>query len=98
MGLFRHGKFTGSGSQPVAQGGMAQPLLAAQPAMMSNVPPGAPPGGYWTMDRYCGVVTTLLFLFCCICAPCCPCDEREVYRAPNGQKYSRNGAIVGDGC
>ena len=64
----------------------------------SHVPPGAPPGGHWIMDKYCGVVTTLLAIFVCCCVCCCPCDEREVYVSPDGRKFSRNGALVSDSC
>lgn len=41
-------------------------------------PQGAPPGGMWVEDKYCGTVTCLvaLFIFPCVC--CCPCDSRMV--------------------
>lgn len=45
-------------------------------------PPGAPPGGNWMKDRYCGWKSICL---CCwtlgsigCCVICCPCDERTV--------------------
>jgi hypothetical protein len=69
------------------------------------VPPGAPPGGYWSSDNYCGDMTLitafLLAFFCtplvCCCVPCCPCDTRPVYRAPDGERYLVNGAIAPNG-
>ena len=67
-----------------------------------NVPFGAAPGGIWRTEQYSGMVTLIIFvvliligglLFCW--APfCCPCDSRQVYVAPNGQKHTRSGAVV----
>jgi hypothetical protein len=45
------------------------------------------------LKQFCGIVTCLigLFVFPCVC--CCPCDQRQVYTAPNGQKYPSQAAI-----
>ena len=52
-------------------------------------PPGAPGGGVWTEDKYCGkttwtacIVVTLLFFPAASCVPCCKCDTRTVYKIP----------------
>lgn len=43
-----------------------------------NAPQGAPQGGRWIQEKYCGLITWLvgLFIFPCVC--CCPCDDRTV--------------------
>mmetsp|Transcript_39296 Transcript_39296/g.114820 ORF Transcript_39296/g.114820 Transcript_39296/m.114820 type:complete len:168 (-) Transcript_39296:188-691(-) len=68
----------------------------------SECPPGAEPGGTYINQQYIGTVTLImciivLFLFWpATAAPLsCPCDNREVYRAPNGATYLRNGQRVG---
>ena len=73
-------------------------VASAGPVGGVNAPPGVPPGGYYKMEKYCGPVTWCIgcFVFACVC--CCPCDDREVYIAPNGAKYTRNGAAVSDCC
>ena len=50
-------------------------------------PPGAPGGGVWTEEKYCGkttwtacIVVTLLFFPAAGCVPCCKCDSRTVYK------------------
>ena len=58
----------------------------------SAAPPGAPPGGHLVVEKYCGLMTTLFTVFLCVCAPACPCDEREVYVAPDGSRWTPNGA------
>jgi len=63
-----------------------------------SVPAGAPSGGRYIMEKYCGPVTWCIFCFCCCCAVCCPCDDREVYVAPDGRKFTRLGAPVEDCC
>ena len=90
-------------AQPVmAQPVMSQPMVQGQPMMVqgqANVvmpmslepaanPPGAPPGGQYMTEAYCGdqtiLATVLVAIFfwpatCCI--PACKCDQRVVYRA-----------------
>ena len=89
-------------AQPVmAQPVMGQPMMAQQPMVVQQVvqqpmafgsgerlPPGAPPGGSWTVEPFIGPTTlvafiVLLFLFWPACAApfCCPCDQRA--RRPN---------------
>lgn len=43
-----------------------------------NAPQGAPQGGQWIQEKYCGLITWLvgIFIFPCVC--CCPCDDRLV--------------------
>ena len=36
-------------------------------------------------------IGSLLF---CWATFCCPCDSRQVYITPSGQKYTRSGAMV----
>ena len=74
---------------------MRQPLLAP-PNNGVNVPAGAPPGGQYKIEKYMGPLSWCICCFACCCVICCPCDEREIYLAPNGRKYTRNGAEVGD--
>lgn len=54
-------------------------------------PPGAPIGGHWVDDKYCGGLTWAIG--CCLlpCIVCCPVDSRTVYVAPNGRKYDQSG-------
>lgn len=32
------------------------------------------------------------------CGCCCPCDNMAVYRAPTGQMYNVNGAMIARPC
>lgn len=43
-----------------------------------NAPQGAPQGGQWRQEKYCGLITWLvgIFIFPFVC--CCPCDDRLV--------------------
>ena len=77
---------------PVGYGGPTGPGV---------VPPGAPEGGQWMVEPYCGdttmialIVTFFVFTPAMCCIPCCKCDQRQVYLAPNGLKYLPNGAIA----
>jgi hypothetical protein len=74
-------------NQPVM---MQQPVMQQQILMQTNIPYGAPPGGHYESEQYCGVVTILIgiFLFPCVC--CCPCDSRQVYVAPDGRRFMTN--------
>lgn len=60
-------------------------------------PPGAPPGGVWIQEKYCGLITWLVAIFVCGCVCCCPCDDRTVYQV-GGVRYNQYGAIVADCC
>lgn len=71
-------------------------------AMGNDCPPGAEPGGTYINQQYIGTVTlimciiVLLLFWPATAAPLsCPCDNREVYRAPSGATYLRNGLRVG---
>jgi hypothetical protein len=61
---------------------------AGQMVQMVAAPHGAAQGGHYEYEKYCGCITILiaLFLFPCVC--CCPCDERQVYVAPNGSRHA----------
>merc|ERR1719362_115759 len=71
------------------------PGAAALPMTMCAVPPGAPPGGQWIPDQYCGILTILIAIFLVPCVCCCPCDTRQVYLAPTGTKYLPDGRVAG---
>lgn len=49
-----------------------------QGATGGGAPQGAPQGGQWVQEKYCGLITWLvgIFIFPCVC--CCPCDDRLV--------------------
>jgi len=60
----------------------------------SSLPYGAPPGGHWADEKFCGPQTmgiACVLIICfwpgACCAPACPCDTRQVYVAPDGKKY-----------
>jgi len=57
-------------------------------------PPGAPAGGQWQQEKFCGIVTMVVTAFCCWCAFCCPCDTRPVYVGPDGKTYKEDGCII----
>ena len=92
--------------EPVKACVVETPAVDVAPATVTstdpNMPFGAAPGGIWRTEQYSGMVTLIIFvvliligglLFCW--APfCCPCDSRQVYVAPNGQKHTRSGAVV----
>ncbi|CAM9328855.1 unnamed protein product [Hapterophycus canaliculatus] len=56
-------------------------------------PPGAPPGGIWVQENYCGGVSWLIGIFGCVCIACCPVDSRTVYTV-QGSKYNMMGAKI----
>merc|ERR1740139_591681 len=85
----------------------APPVQAPQMQAMAmsgppGVPPGAPPGGQMVHEKYPGQITWISAGVCCVCTCCgclalaCPCDERDVYVAPNGKKYTLTGAMISD--
>eukprot|EP00899_Mesostigma_viride_P009701 jgi/Mesvir1/18732/Mv01245-RA.1 len=88
----QHAGSPGVGGYPVA------PVVTM--TYQNAVPPGAPPGGMWGSDRYCGPVTWTAFIctWIWVCLPCpfclCPCDDRQVYFAPDGRKYLPNGVLL----
>ena len=57
--------------------GSAQ-VVVMQAGPGGNAPQGAPQGGQWIQEKYCGLITWLvgIFIFPCVC--CCPCDDRLV--------------------
>ena len=64
-------------------------------------PPGAPIGGQWIQEKYCGTITWLVVILGYFLIACysllflnCPLDERTVYIAPNGAKYNQMGIMV----
>ena len=67
---------------------------------MTIPPPGAPPGGYYMQDTYCGGLTICIgivvcwFTFCGCLMAACPLDKRLVYMGPNGQKYRQSGQPI----
>jgi len=81
-------------------------IVQSGPAVVVSTDPlgppiGAPPGGRWMDEQFTGAVTCIFaliiffFFWPATAAPfCCPCDQRTVYVAPNGQKYTRSGAYV----
>ena len=73
----------------------SEPAIPVAIATAPFVPPGAPPGGQMVEIKYCGMISWLICLvFFCPCAQCCPCDKKELYKAPNGQLYTATGAIA----
>eukprot|EP00752_Nemacystus_decipiens_P006182 g5579.t1 len=74
-----------------------QTVVVMQPGPGGSAPQGAPQGGQWVQEKYCGLITWLvgIFIFPCVC--CCPCDDRVVYLV-NGTRYNSFGAIVPAGC
>ena len=67
----------------------------------TSAPPGAPEGGSWVAEQYCGdqtciatLIVALFFWPAACCVPCCPCDQRTVYVAPTGVKYLANGLLA----
>ena len=57
-------------------------------------PPGAPPGGRWGQEPYCGPVSLCIFCFLFWPIVCCPVDSRTVYFAPDGRRYGMAGEIL----
>jgi len=70
-------------AQPFSPGqGMSLVAPAAPPFWAQ----GAQPGGHIEMEKYCGATTWLIGCLLCPCVCCCPCDQKFVYVAPNGQR------------
>ena len=61
-------------------------VYVAQPVQTYSVnsprPHGAQPGGMYTRERYCGVITVMIAIFVFPFVCCCPCDERDIYIEP----------------
>lgn len=54
----------------------------------SAPPSGAPAGGQWIQEKYCGLATVLVGVFLLPCVCCCPCDDRTVSEAgPRRQAF-----------
>merc|ERR1712021_153417 len=85
---------------PAQQQPQMQPQMQLMVAAPGMFPPGAPPGGQRVHEKYMGtnswiIAGVVCFFTCCGCVVmACPCDERDVYIAPNGQKYTTNGALL----
>merc|ERR1712241_1073882 len=91
-----------------AKPGQAQPMQpsqvvvgVAQGGMMNGLPNGVPAGSQLILEKYVGSKTRIFACGGCLLCGClaclilaCPIDEREVYVAPNGQKYTFNGARI----
>ena len=71
-------------TQPMALHGAAY----ISPAAMGTPPVGAPAGGVWARESFCGPVTLLIGICFFIPSCFCPCDQRNVYIAPDGMKYN----------
>ncbi|CAM9723276.1 unnamed protein product [Scytosiphon promiscuus] len=56
-------------------------------------PPGAPAGGNWVEESYCGGLSCIIGLLGLWCIICCPVDKRTVYVAA-GKKYNMMGAAT----
>lgn len=80
--------------------------MVAGAAAARRPPPGVPPGSRLEQDKYPGVNTKVSAACLCLCcgplaAPCILCllaspiDERDVYIAPNGEKFTKSGAWIG---
>jgi len=69
----------------------------------SMVPPGAPSGGWMVRESYCGPNSWMIACVMIICnmgpaalfIPCCPCDQRDTYVAPDGRKFLPDGRVIG---
>ena len=58
-------------------------------------PPGAPPGGEWKNEKYCGCISCLACMVCgCLVLLCGPYDERTVYVLTDGKKYKEDGTRI----
>ena len=67
--------------------------------MTQMAPPyGAPPGGHYENEQFCGVITILIAIFLVPCVCCCPCDSRQVYVAPDGRRFQLPGNEAGCEC
>ncbi|GMH77625.1 hypothetical protein TL16_g09898 [Triparma laevis f. inornata] len=83
----------------VVNGDDDEPVVPTAVATAPYVPPGAPAGGQMVEIKYCGALSWCICIFTCIsCVGCCPCDQKELYRAPNGQLYTKSGAIAAKPC
>ena len=79
---------------PVAQPVSAAAVTPVAPDGNVRLPPaGCPPGGVFKNVEYVGPITFLMFFLCGPQSLCCPCDEKEMYIAPDGKHYSLNGTV-----
>ena len=68
-------------------------------------PYGCPPGGVWVSQPYCGdttmialILTAIFFPYAVCCVPCCKCDQRNIYIAPDGTQYLHTGNVAPPDC
>ena len=66
-------------------------VVAIEPGLRKEPPPGAPPGGAWVEQKYCGPKACWQFL---VWGWVCESDVREVYLAPDGRRFLENGKQV----
>ena len=66
-------------------------VVASEPGLRKEPPPGAPPGGAWVEQKYCGPKAWWQFL---VWGWVCESDVREVYLAPDGRRFLENGKQV----
>jgi len=98
MGAAEHGERRGAAppsSIPVVEGKVVGAAGARR------LPPGVPPGSHFAHEMYVGGTTTAFAVGGCLCcgplACCilaCPIDERDVYIAPDGRKFTAAGALI----
>mmetsp|Transcript_6251 Transcript_6251/g.18491 ORF Transcript_6251/g.18491 Transcript_6251/m.18491 type:complete len:87 (+) Transcript_6251:118-378(+) len=80
----------------MAEEGVVQgEVVTTQVVADTSVPPGAPPGGTWVEEKYCGPMSWCVGCLLCWCVVCCPFDTRQVYQAPDGKKITKSGASSG---
>ena len=65
---------------------------------MANVetPPGVPEDRKYEEIAYCGANSWVISLCCGVycCVPCCRCDKKDFYVAPNEDLYKKSGTKV----
>ena len=89
---------------------VVQPIAAAPPPHVvvvngspasSGAPPGALEGGTWVPEPFCGdatlvatILAAIIFWPALCCIPCCKCDSRLIYIAPDGSRHLPHGGPV----
>jgi len=94
MGAQAGGERHGAASQ-------ATSVVKAQVVGGGGLPLGVPPGSRFEHESYVGSMTTAFAVGGCLCCGClaccilaCPIDERNVYIAPDGRKFTDSGALI----
>ncbi|GBG26275.1 Hypothetical Protein FCC1311_024962 [Hondaea fermentalgiana] len=78
-------------SPPAQQQQAPQVQTMADPRLtMRGVPPERQQGGIYDNERYCGILSVVVCLIGCPCVICCPVDQREVWKSPEGRKVILN--------